>query len=94
MGSFHSHRKQDLNRASIYINSDKIMAQAISEFYNVDGYISHTVPSLWHRNGIFHEEICIFNQRSCLKRTNNNIVIDVDNEFPYSNIIFKINMVS
>lgn len=36
------------------------MADIIKNNLNVDGYIANTVPTLWHANGIFHEELCLF----------------------------------
>jgi hypothetical protein len=46
---------------------DNVMADAITEYVNVDGYYSAKFPSLLHGGGALHEEIAIHIPRDKLK---------------------------
>jgi endonuclease/exonuclease/phosphatase family metal-dependent hydrolase len=57
--NYFSHIKEDLNRCSITKHADELLLDAILYVFNVDGYISYSVPSLFHRYYIFHNEIAV-----------------------------------
>lgn len=63
-------RDKDLNRVSFTTALDNIMASTITQFLNVDGYYSGKVPSLFHRYGVFNEEIAVHVPRDKLKILN------------------------
>ena len=63
-------RDKDLNRVSFTTALDNIMANTITQFINVDGYYSGKVPSLFHRYGVFNEEIAIHVPRDKLRILN------------------------
>ncbi|CAF1545367.1 unnamed protein product [Rotaria sordida] len=60
-------RNEDLNRVSFTTALDNIMADAITEFVNVDGYYSSKFPSLFHGGGALNAEIAIRVPRDTLK---------------------------
>ena len=92
--SLHSHKKEHLNRVSLTLNTDTIMINAICDIINLDGYISHTVPSLWHSYGTFPEELALINSRGALKKTTFKFIPSdlTDMDYPYSNLVFKMNI--
>jgi hypothetical protein len=88
---FYSHKKEHLNRCSITLSTDKKLCEAVQFLFNVDGYIAPTVPSLYHRYGIFHNEIGIFSSRGIIdltKSTCHNYDLDI-NSYPQSNLLFQ-----
>ncbi len=89
--TFYSHLKEDINRCSVTLEMDILLAECINELINIDGWITSTVPSLWHRYNIFHEEICIFVSRGKIKKIETNVdmskIVDI-NEYPYNNELY------
>lgn len=91
--TYYSHLKSHLNRASITLNKDNQLCEAIKYVFNIDGYISPTLPSLHHRNGIFNKEICIFNSRGIIDLVadqciNFNLITTINTAFPIGNRLY------
>ena len=66
----------DLNRISISTFLDSLLTDIINKYYNIDGYISYKVPSLWEFGEwkhdeksvpFLHEEIALTVQRGSIK---------------------------
>lgn len=49
---------EDLNRISL-MNRDLELMDIVKKYVNVDGYWAPEVPSLWHRNSVFHSEAAL-----------------------------------
>jgi len=89
--NYFSHIKEDLNRWSITKHADELLLDAILYVFNVDGYISYSVPSLFHRYYIFHNEIAVkkpigifkLNSLQSVKYTPNLV------HYPYTNKLFQ-----
>ena len=62
-GSIHGNDKFDLNRISFTTALDKKMVNIIKKHFNVHGYWSHSVPSLYHKRGTFEQELCVVHGR-------------------------------
>jgi len=92
--NLYSGEKEHLNKVSLTLGMDNLLSECLSKFLNIDGYISHTVPSLWHRYNIFHEELAIFGSRGGIELVDNDLSIfnkASELDYPYSNSIFKYN---
>lgn len=94
--NIYSGHKDGLNKVSLTLGLDNVLADCIKNYFNIDGYISHTVPSLWHRYNIFHEEMCIFVSRGTLERIheehNLDKILKYECDYPFNNPIFNYNL--
>lgn len=62
------HRPTDFNRISM-MNRDLELIEIIKKYVNVDGYWAPKVPSLWHRDHLFHSEIALVATRNAIEPT-------------------------
>ena len=89
--NYFSHIKEDLNRCSITKHADELLLDAILYVFNVDGYISYSVPSLFHRYYIFHNEIAVKESIGIFKLNSlQPVVYNPDFvHYPYTNKLFQ-----
>jgi len=59
-----------LNRMSLMQVDMIIVSMLIELFPALDGYYAPLTRTLWHRNGVFHPEVCMFQSQSTLRRFN------------------------
>lgn len=94
--NMYSGHKNGLNKVSLTLGMDNVLAECIKNYFNIDGYISHSIPSLWHRYNIFHEEICLFVSRGALEKMpeeyNLDKILKYECDYPFNNPIFNYNL--
>ena len=60
-------RKQDLMRISFNTDLDKLLINTICEYYNVDGYYSPGLPTIFHKDNKLIEEIALIMPRDIVR---------------------------
>lgn len=79
MNVCHSDLYYDLDRISPLLSIDKKLVGIICRYVNLDGYYTHTVPSLWHLGNKFHGEIALCSSKYLLDIDPTNIYNDPNN---------------
>lgn len=62
----------DFNRVSFYDHDVKIR-EVLNKYLNCDGYYGYPAPSLYHLNGVFPGEVCIFHPKYTLELDRNSL---------------------
>ena len=60
-------REEDITRISFTTDIDKNMVNTIYEYFNVDGYTTPPIPTVFHRDNLFAEELALVSPRDVLE---------------------------